>query len=408
MVAARFVWHGLRKQVAAWARACIPCQTSKVHRHVQPPYQTFVVPPVRFYYIHVDLVGPLPYSRGYTHLLTVVDRFTRWPEALLLSDTSAASCARALALHWVARFGVPAIITTDRGAQFTSSLWAALAQLYGSRLQQTTAYHPQANGMVERFHRQLKASLCARLTGPDWADQLPWVLLGIRTAPKADLGTSSAELVYGSPLRVPGDIIPLSSPLPSSIPLVLASLRARVGSLAPGPASSHGSTAVHVPADLQDCEFVFLRRDSHRPPLQLVYQGPFRVLKRGTVTFTLQVGTRQELVSVSRLKPAHLDPDRPVLVAQPPCRGRPLAGTPVSPAASLPSPLVPPPPSVGCTLPFLATPPSPIPAGSTFPPPPKESPSSPSRGPSRLLPRWRYRPPLFAPNFNAAQSPASG
>ena len=67
-----------------------------------------------------------------------------------------------------------------------------------------TAYHPQSNGMVERFHRQLKASLSARLTGPNWVSQLPWVLLGVRAAHKEDVGASPAELVYGTELHLPG------------------------------------------------------------------------------------------------------------------------------------------------------------------------------------------------------------
>ena len=98
---------------------------------------------------------------------------------------------------WVARFGVPSLITSDRGAQFTSQLWAEMSELLGVKLSVTTAYHPQANGLVERFHRRLKEALKARLQGPDWSDHLPWVLLGLRTEPKEDLGASTVELVYG-------------------------------------------------------------------------------------------------------------------------------------------------------------------------------------------------------------------
>ena len=76
----------------------------------------------QFDHIHVDLVGPLPSFNGYTHILTVVDRFTQWPEALLLKDTTAVSCAQALVFHWFARFGSPADLTSDRGPQITSQL----------------------------------------------------------------------------------------------------------------------------------------------------------------------------------------------------------------------------------------------------------------------------------------------
>ena len=157
-----------------------------------PPVDQFVPSTRRFDHIHVDIVGPLPPSQNDRYLLTVVDRFTRWPEAIPLVDAQTTTCARALALHWIARFGVPAELTSDRGSQFTSELWTTLSQLNGRRLHRTTAYHPQSNGIVERFHRHLKYALMARLTGPDWIDELPWVLLGIRTVPKEDLECSSA------------------------------------------------------------------------------------------------------------------------------------------------------------------------------------------------------------------------
>ncbi len=96
-------------------------------------------------------------------------------------------------------------MSSDRAPQFTSHFWTAMAELLGTKLHRTTSYHPQSNGMVERFHRHLKTSFKARLTDSNWMDELPWVLLGIRTAPKEDLKTSSAELVYGAPLTVPAD-----------------------------------------------------------------------------------------------------------------------------------------------------------------------------------------------------------
>jgi len=113
---------------------------------------------------------------------------------------------------WIARFGVPAIITSDRGAQFTSSLWSAICSLLGIVHRKTTAFHPQANGMVERFHRQLKNSLRAWLAAADWYNHLPWVLLGLRSAPREDSASSAAEAVYGSDLVLPHQFLQSQDP----------------------------------------------------------------------------------------------------------------------------------------------------------------------------------------------------
>ena len=141
----------------------------------------------------------------------MVDRTTRWPEAVPLLSMSSAEVARAFLGTWVARFGVLSDLTSDRGSQFTAELWSTVAQGLGVKLHRTTAYHPQANGLCERFHRSIKAALRASLHDDSWVDRMPWVMLGLRTAPKEDLQTSPAELVYGQPLRVPGDFLPMTT-----------------------------------------------------------------------------------------------------------------------------------------------------------------------------------------------------
>ena len=146
------------------------------------------------------------------YLFTIIDRFTRWPEAIPMAEATAESCARALLAHHIANFGVPTDISSDRGAQFTSELWTALNKLLGARPHYTTSYHPQANGIIECFHWQLKAALKARLDGPHWTDELPLILLGIRSVPKDDLGCSTAELVYGDTPRLPGEFFATTAP----------------------------------------------------------------------------------------------------------------------------------------------------------------------------------------------------
>ena len=197
------------------------------------------------------------------------------PEAIPLVDAQTTTCAKALALHRTARFGVPAELTSDRGSQFTSELWATLSQLNGTRLHRTTAYHPQSNGIVERFYRHLKSALMARLTGADWIDKLPWVLLGIRTVPKEDLGCSSPEMVYGASLTVPGYFLPRGQDT-DDVAHFLPRLRETVRKLAPRPTVPHGTKPSSVPTALADSRFVFVRRDSPRPPLTPPYEAPTR------------------------------------------------------------------------------------------------------------------------------------
>ncbi|KAK3792618.1 hypothetical protein RRG08_035952 [Elysia crispata] len=181
-ISQRFVWLGMKRDIRRWSKECPDCQASKIHRHTRAPLTERPLPTDRFSNLHVDLVGPLPESQGMSYLFTIIDRFTRWPEAIPLPNAQASTCATALLHHWIVRFGLPVDITSDRGSQFTSSLWTQLNRLLGVDTKMTTAYHPQANGMVERLHRQLKAGLKARTTGPNWFAELPMILLGIRSS----------------------------------------------------------------------------------------------------------------------------------------------------------------------------------------------------------------------------------
>ncbi len=312
LITSRFVWHQMNKDITAWAKTCLQCQKSKVHRHVSSPRQAFDPPGRRFEHIHVDIVGPLPASAGFTYLFTAVDRFTRWADAVPMRDATAASCAQALLQHWVARFGVPLHMTSDRGRQFISNLWTQLGKLLGCRLWQTTAYHPQSNGMVERFHRQLKAALMARLTSSTWTEELPLVLLAIRATPKDDLGCAPAELVYGSTIRLPGEFFgPASDPHMDNQQEFLPRLRATMRQLRAAPPLKHGVVPHHMPASLQSAEYVFIRHDAHRSPLQQPYDGPFKVVQRNQKYFIVDLGNRTDSVSVDRLKPAFVDPPPP-------------------------------------------------------------------------------------------------
>ena len=312
LISTRFVWRGMAADITRWCRNCAGCATGKVTVQEETPVQQIPLPARRFQHVHVDLVGPWPASEaGHTYLMTCVDRSTRWPEVVPLVDIRAETCADAFVSGWVARFGVPHTITTDRGTQFTSAVWACMCAKLGIQHISTTPYHPQSNGMVERFHRQLKQSLRARGCGPGWMAHLPWVLMGLRAAPKEESAVSSAEAVYGTPIVLPGQAQNTEREAvwekknkeePGEIPL-----RQK--------ASEEGR-----PSILEGVTHVYVRRGPVGGPLDKAYAGPYRVVGCSGKVYKLQVGRHVEAVSADRLKPHLGDPPEE---AEPPRRGRP-------------------------------------------------------------------------------------
>ena len=131
------------------------CQAFKVGR---PPATR------RFGSLQVDLVGSLPKSEGCKYLLTMVDRFSRWPKAFPLPDMASTKCSKAFVRQWLPRFGILDKIIMDRSPQFLEGALIDLMETLGINTKSTTAYHPQCNGLVERMHRQLKASIWTKLS----------------------------------------------------------------------------------------------------------------------------------------------------------------------------------------------------------------------------------------------------
>jgi transposase InsO family protein len=320
LLAARVVWPKMAADIADWCRDCQKCIRGKVTTQPPAALEAIPVPRTRFSHIHVDLVGPLPVSaEGYTYLFTTIDRSTRWLEAVPIKNIEARTCADALVSTWIARFGVPAVITSDRGTQFCSAVWAVLCKTLNINHITTTAFHPQANGMLERAHRQLKDSLRARLAGPDWPQHLPWVLLGLRAAPKEDSAISSAELVFGAPLTLPGQ-------LRSEKELPVETFVQRIREVVPPPTRVRTDEQAAAPAaDLLAARYVYVRRGNKAAPLTPLYQGPYEVITAGPKYFLINVGGKPDTVSVDRLKP-HLGA-APVVPAEPAVRGRPKLGS---------------------------------------------------------------------------------
>jgi transposase InsO family protein len=157
----------------------------------------------------MDIVGPLPRTAsGKRFILVVCDYATRYPEAVALSSTDAEHVAEEL-VRIFSRVGIPGEILTDQGPNFMSQLLTEIYSFLRIRPIRTSPYHPQTDGLVERFNKTLKA-MVRKMTitaGRSWDKLLPYVLFAYREVPQASTGFSPFELLYGREVRGPLNVL---------------------------------------------------------------------------------------------------------------------------------------------------------------------------------------------------------
>ena len=202
-----FYWPNLRKDVVEFCRSCHTCQT------VGKPNQTLPKAPLQpipafeepFSRVIIDCVGPLPKTKsGNQYLLTVMCASTRFPEAIPLRNISAKTIVKAL-IKFFTLVGLPKSIQSDQGSNFMSGLFQQVIDELGIKQYRSSAYHPESQGALERFHQTLKnmiRSYCFD-TNRDWDEGVHLLLFAVRESVQESLGFSPFELVFGFSVRGP-------------------------------------------------------------------------------------------------------------------------------------------------------------------------------------------------------------
>lgn len=190
------MWDTSRKVISA----CLICQQQKNYGPKKASLLSLPEPgPGEF--VCIDIVGPLRLSGNFKYLLTMIDNYSKWVEVSPLSSIDANSVANTFIKAWIYRWGPPVTLHSDRGTQFESSLMAAVCEILGIRKSRTTAWHPEGNGALERFHRSLKDRL--RCAQRNWIDALDEVLFEFRATPNEN--GSPFQRLLGFDVNIPSD-----------------------------------------------------------------------------------------------------------------------------------------------------------------------------------------------------------
>ncbi|XP_072174662.1 uncharacterized protein [Diadema setosum] len=206
-----FFWPGLRHDVAEFCRSCHVCQVvGKPNQKIPPaplrPIPAFEEP---FSRVIVDCVGPLPRTKsGHQYLLTMMCASTRFPEAIPLRTITAKNVSKAL-VKFFTMVGLPKCVQSDQGSNFTSKIFQQVMSELGVECRNSSAYHPQSQGALERFHQTLKNMMrvyCSEHE-KEWDEGIPLLLFAVRESVQESLGFSPFELVFGHSVRGPLKIL---------------------------------------------------------------------------------------------------------------------------------------------------------------------------------------------------------
>lgn len=212
----RFYWPGMSDDIGRWCQSCQPCARKKPGPGIgkSPMQHVTVNGPLEC--IAIDIVGPLPMtSNDNQYIMVIGDYFSKWKEAFALSDHTAQTVADKLVTEFICRFGVPYRIHTDQGREFESELFSQICSLLGIAKSRTTPYHPQSDGMIERFNRTLQQMLAIFVdeNRTNWDDHLPYLMMAYRATVHESTKCTPNLVMLGREIMLPIDIIAGTPPM---------------------------------------------------------------------------------------------------------------------------------------------------------------------------------------------------
>ena len=205
ILGAGYWFHNMYQCIRKSLNKCEKCSAKSGHGYTTTKTCLPKSPDIEpFEFVAIDIVGPLSIQRsGYRYVVTMIDHSTRWLEAAPVTDIRAETIAKVFSDQWLMRYGPPAVLHSDRGTQFLSTIMAELFRKFEIKKTQTTAYNPQGNSVLERVHRTLKDRLAT--SNASWLDSLRQAVFDINRTQSSATGNSPMNLVFGRHGCVPQD-----------------------------------------------------------------------------------------------------------------------------------------------------------------------------------------------------------
>ena len=206
---AKYFFKHMHTQCTKHIDGCQTCQEKDRGRRVKAPLGTLPKPWSAWHTVAVDVLGPLPQTRaGNKYVIIVTDYLTRFVLALAVRDQTAETTAEALMQKFL-EYGFPERLITDNGPNFRSNLMEQLCSLLNISHLFTTPYHPQFDGLCERFNRTLASMLRGFVSThqSDWDVHLPYVMYAYRTAVQESTKETPFFLMFGRQSKEPLDLL---------------------------------------------------------------------------------------------------------------------------------------------------------------------------------------------------------
>lgn len=313
----RYYWKGMRSAVEAYVQQCRQCQENKALRRTnRAPMQITSTSTAPFQRISLDIVGPLPESgmAKLKYILTVQDDLTKFSTAYPLRSTTSEETTDCL-VHFISLFGIPRIILTDQGTNFTAELFKRTCQFLKIKQLWSSPYHPQTQGALERSHSTLEEYLKSFVNSnqDNWATYVFSAMLAYNTNVHTTTNFTPYELLFGHKPYLPDSIydsVP-DSTFPEYLKVLQHRLKLTRQKAIKNINRSKASSKTYYdsrtrPAQYRVGDYVYLKNHLRlRKALSPLWKGPYKVIKiLGNNTLTLLINRRHVTHHYDEVKPA--------------------------------------------------------------------------------------------------------